>query len=190
MHATLTRVIKQMLLTIYETKLLFKIRTKMSCVPKKIVRCIGKCSSGLTLEELDNITDHIQKTLNDCKGRKIFREFLRQSNRVDDLACLDFYEKICEFIENDKTETSSTTQPSVKVLTENINEALDIAANLYGVPEIDMALLERFSECLTTPCRAAMLDVLSDTKLRLMDHLTNAHKDFRIYLLEPCPKTK
>ena len=75
-------------------------------------------------------------------------------------------------------------------LTEDINEALTLAENLDGVPEIDMALLERFNGTLTRPCRESMLAVLEDTKIRLMNHLRKAHRDFRAYALLPCPITK
>lgn len=71
-------------------------------VPRRIVGCIGKCTSGLTPEELDHVTDHIHKTLTHPKGRKMFKEYLKQAHRKDDLACLKFYEKCSEFIEKEE----------------------------------------------------------------------------------------
>ncbi|KAK0173281.1 hypothetical protein PV328_006502 [Microctonus aethiopoides] len=165
------------------------IRIPMMAMSKKIIRCIGKCSSGLKQAELDMITDHVLKTLDHCKGRSIFKNFLHEGNRIDDLACLEFYEKICEYIDKDEIYLNSTTEPTLVGLTASLNEILEIAVDLNGIPEIDMALLERFTECLTNPSRVTMLDVLAETKYRLADHLRNAHNDFKHYLLQPCPKT-
>lgn len=58
----------------------------------KTMGCIGKCTSGLSIEELDLITDHIHQTLIHPKGRKVFNKYLTQGKRKTDLACLDFYE--------------------------------------------------------------------------------------------------
>lgn len=68
----------------------------------KIIGCIGKCTSGLTLEELDQITDNINQTLQHPKGRDVFRKYLNLSHRNDDLECLELYE-ICTKI-GDKEE--------------------------------------------------------------------------------------
>lgn len=78
---------------------LFKMEAKAAA--KKIIGCIGKCTSGLKLEELDAITDNIDTTLNHHQGKKIFRRFLRNGKRQDDLKCLDFYEHCCRYIENE-----------------------------------------------------------------------------------------
>lgn len=84
----------------------------------------------------------------------------------------------------------STANPDLKIFTEDMNEAFDTAADLNGVPEIDLAILERFSECLTNPSRDSMLGIMRDIKIRLTENLQNIHKHFRAYALEPCPKTK
>lgn len=71
-------------------------------VARKIVGCIGKCTSGLTSKELDVITDNVHKTLALPQGRKIFREYLTLGKFTDYLLCLDFYEKCCLIIEKEE----------------------------------------------------------------------------------------
>ncbi|KAK0167853.1 hypothetical protein PV327_001708 [Microctonus hyperodae] len=165
------------------------IKIAMMAMSKEIIGCIGKCSYGLKQTEVDMITDHVLKTLDHCKGRSIFKNFIHEANRIDDLACLEFYEKICECMEKDEIYFRSTTEPTLVNLTASLNEVLEIAVDLNGIPEIDMAMLERFTECLTNPSRVAMLNILAETKHRLADHLRNAHNDFKHYLLQPCPRT-
>lgn len=162
----------------------------MSTVDGQIIGCIGKCTCGLTLGELDYITDSINKTLNHIKGRKIFRKYLTQGHRRDDLACLDFYEMCCDFIDREESYYFSTREPTLEFLANDVNTALLVAEGLDGVPEIDMAILERFNEALTTSSRDAMLAVLKDTKIRLANHLENSHRGFKTYILQPCPKAK
>ncbi|XP_011304296.1 uncharacterized protein [Fopius arisanus] len=155
-----------------------------------IIGCIGKCTSGLTLDELDILTDTVHSTLGRHQGRKIFREFLRKGKRQDDLKCLDFHEQCCKYIENERDYVLSTATPNLKMLTNDVSEAFDTAIELERVPEIDMAILDKFNEALNTPCRESMLQVLEETKLRLEDHLSSSHKDFKIYMREPCPNTR
>lgn len=75
----------------------------MTSLPKNVMDCFGKCRLKLTVEEIDTITDHIHKTLTHPKGRRFFRDFLYQSRRMDDLACLDLYLKLSEIMDNDKS---------------------------------------------------------------------------------------
>lgn len=69
----------------------------------RTIGCIGKCTSGLSLEELDRITDDIQRTLAHAQGRKIFRKYLSHGRRKTDLACLDLYEQVAEYIDNERS---------------------------------------------------------------------------------------
>lgn len=62
-------------------------------VVSKTTGCI-KCSTGLTTEELDQITDNINKTLSHPKGREIFKRYLQRRNLRSSLECLELY-KIC-----------------------------------------------------------------------------------------------
>lgn len=66
----------------------------------------------------------------------------------------------------------------------------DIAEDLDGVPQIDMALMERFNEALTNKTREALLAVLEDTRDRARDYLRSIHQSFKQYISEPCPLTK
>ncbi|XP_043273657.1 uncharacterized protein [Venturia canescens] len=160
-------------------------------IPGKLVGCIGKCTSGLTAEELDHVTDNIHKTLTHPRGRKIFKEYLKQERRHDDLECLKFYEKCSEFIEKEQNYSNSEKNPTLDSLIEDVNDAMLTAENLDGIPEIDMSLLEKYNEILTRPpCRQSMLSLLEETKIRLMNHLRRVHRGFRDYALQPCPRTK
>ncbi|XP_063977058.1 uncharacterized protein LOC135162479 [Diachasmimorpha longicaudata] len=157
---------------------------------RQIIGCIGKCTSGLSVDELDALTDNVHSTLGRHEGRKIFREFLRKGKRKDDLECLDFHERCCRYIENDQNYTLSTENPNLKMLINDVSEAFDTAIELERIPEIDMSILERFNEVLNTPCREGLLLVLQDVKLMLEDHLRVSHKDFKIYARQPCPNTR
>lgn len=77
-------------------------RKMKTSIPGKLVGCIGKCTSGLTAEELDHVTDNIHKTLTHSRGRQIFKEYLKQERRHDDLECLKFWEKCSEYIEKEQ----------------------------------------------------------------------------------------
>ncbi|XP_015109851.1 uncharacterized protein LOC107036418 [Diachasma alloeum] len=157
---------------------------------RQIIGCIGKCLSGLSVDELDALTDSVHNTLGRHQGRKIFREFLRKGKRQDDLKCLDFHEQCCRYIENDRDYVLSTPNSNVKMLINDVSEAFDTAIELERIPEIDMTILDKFNEALNTPRREALLQVLEETKLRLEEHLNVSHKDFRIYVREPCPSTR
>lgn len=71
----------------------------------------------------------------------------------------------------------------------DVNGAMALAEDL-DVPEIDLSIMLRFNEAVNSESREAMLNILQDTKLRLLDHLRNAHKGFRTYALKPCPNSK
>lgn len=69
---------------------------------KRTIGCIGKCTSGLSIDELDQITDNINKTLNHPRGREIFKKFLEQCDLRDNLECLALFEICFEIIEREQ----------------------------------------------------------------------------------------
>lgn len=69
---------------------------------KQTIGCIGKCTSGLSLDELDQITDNISKTLGHPRGREIFKKYLERRDLRDNLDCLTLYETCCEIIDGEK----------------------------------------------------------------------------------------
>lgn len=71
--------------------------------PSKSIGCIGKCTSGITVEELDYITDNINNTLSHPKGRLIFKKYIERYNLQSSLECLELYEVCCEFLTKDLT---------------------------------------------------------------------------------------
>jgi len=62
------------------------------------IGCIGKCTTGLTTEELDQITDNINRTLSHPKGRQIFERYLERRNLQSSLDCLELYKICSEFL--------------------------------------------------------------------------------------------
>lgn len=66
----------------------------------RTIGCIGKCTSGLSNDELDQITDNIHRTLNHPRGRKIFRVYLERRDLRDNLQCLDLYEECSSITSN------------------------------------------------------------------------------------------
>lgn len=75
-------------------------------------------------------------------------------------------------------------------LTIDVTTVREIAEDLDGIPQIDMALMERFNEALTNKTREALLAVLEDTRDRSRDYLRNVHQSFKKYISEPCPIRK
>jgi len=64
------------------------------------IGCIEKCTTGLTIQELNQITDNINATLSHPQGRKIFRKYLQKQNITNRIDCLDLYEICLEFSED------------------------------------------------------------------------------------------
>lgn len=154
-----------------------------------MIGCIGKCTSGLTLEELDQITDSINQTLQHPKGTEVFRKYLKLSRRNDDLECLELFETCTKIVDKEEKYVKTTKEATLDNLKEDVNTAMALAEDL-DVPEIDLSIMLRFNEAVNSESREAMLNVLQDTKLRLLEHLRNAHKGFRTYALKPCPNSK
>lgn len=84
----------------------------------------------------------------------------------------------------------SAKEPTTDQLEADVNSALAQAEDLDGVRQIDLALLERYSQALNNRSRESMIDVLEETKSRLSNHLAQAHKGFRTYAKQPCPQTR
>ncbi|KAK1128704.1 hypothetical protein K0M31_019856 [Melipona bicolor] len=157
---------------------------------KQTVGCIGKCTSGLSIDELDQITDNIHKTLNHPRGREIFKKFLERRDLRDNLECLTLYEVCFEIIAEETNFSQSRRETSLESLIEKVMQVKEMAEDLDGVPQIDMALLERFNEALNSESRTSLLSVLTDTRDRCRDHLRRVHESFKQYASEPCPLTK
>ncbi|XP_011494283.1 PREDICTED: uncharacterized protein LOC105359382 [Ceratosolen solmsi marchali] len=151
--------------------------------------CIGKCTSGLTVEQLDFLTDHVQRTLGHAQGRKMLAEYLSQGKRDTDLRCLELYEKCAAYIDKERRYRLSTKEPRVEPLENDVNLALSAAEELDDVPEINLDLLEKYTDALANRSSDSMIDVLEETKYCLMNHLRQAHKGFRAYVMQPCPKS-
>lgn len=176
---------------------------------RRTIGCIGKCTSGLKREELDQITDNITKTLTHPRGRQIFRRYLEQRNLKDNLECLDLYETCSEFIAKEQkyvydfyckfyvfhcnifyVYSTSSKDFNLESLTNDVTRMKELLEDLDGVPQIDLALLERFNGALNSESRITMLAILEDTRERLKDHLRRVHGSFKRYASEPCPITK
>ncbi|XP_015522761.1 uncharacterized protein LOC107226456 [Neodiprion lecontei] len=153
------------------------------------IGCIGKCTIGLSLEDLSRITQNIEQTLSDPTGRYILRKYLIQGGRRDDLACLDYYETCSRIVSKEESSVSPTNSPSEE-FTEKYVSAIYEAAELDGIPEITLALLERFSEAQNGGQRDVMLEVLKDAMTCASDHLRKSHTAFSRYAQQPCPRTK
>ncbi|CAL7936345.1 unnamed protein product [Xylocopa violacea] len=159
-------------------------------LPKQTVGCIGKCTSGLTADELDQITDNIHKTLEHQEGRKIFKKYLYRRDLRDNIECLELYE-MCSAIVEEMTELSQTErESSLESLIENVKQVKEMAEFLFGVQLIDQDLLDRFAEALKNPTSVSLLGLLEETRDRCCDHLSCIHKSFKHYASEPCPMNK
>lgn len=155
---------------------------------RRTIGCIGKCTSGLKREELDQITDNINRTLTHPRGRQIFRRYLEQRSLTDNLECLNIYETCSELLAREQS--ISTKDSNLARLTNDVTELKELVEDLDGVPQIDLAFLERFNEALNSESRITMLAILDDTKERLRNHLRRVHESFKRYASEPCPMAK
>ncbi|XP_046745129.1 uncharacterized protein LOC124410651 [Diprion similis] len=153
------------------------------------IGCIGKCTFGLSLEDLSRITQNIEQTLRDPVGRKVLRKYLIQGGRHDDPKCLDFYERCNSIVSKEESFVSPTNRPSEEFLNE-FDSAMYEAADLNEISEITLALLERFGEARNGGQRDVMLDVLKDAMTSASDHLRKSHTAFSRYAQQPCPRTK
>ncbi|XP_012226534.1 uncharacterized protein [Linepithema humile] len=161
-------------------------------LPSEAVGCI-KCTTGLTAEELDHITDNINKTLSHPKGREIFERYLERRNLRSSIQCLELYKVCSEILAKElKQPESQDSDPVLYSLTEDVKMVRDISDDL-DVPQMDMVLMEQFHKALTNMTskrREALLGVLEDTKDRSQDYLRKIHENFKQFILEPCPFPK
>ncbi|XP_076245123.1 uncharacterized protein LOC143185763 [Calliopsis andreniformis] len=158
---------------------------------KNVIGCIGKCTSGLSIEELDHITDNINKTLTHPRGRQIFKKYLQRRDLRDNLECLALYESCCKFVDEATSYRQvSKAEPPLEPLIENVTIVKEMAEDLDGVPLIDLAFLRKFNKALSSRSRIDLLTVLVDTRDRCRDHLRHEHESFKKYASEPCPLTK
>ncbi|XP_060832364.1 uncharacterized protein LOC132916405 [Bombus pascuorum] len=161
-----------------------------SSLPSQTIGCIGKCTSGLSIHDLDQITDNIHKTLTHPRGREIFRNFLEQRGLTDNLKCLALYETCLQILTEESNFSHSKKETTLESLTNRVMQVKEIAEDLGGVRQIDMELLQRFNEALNSNSRSSLLSILADTKNRCRDHLNRVHGSFKQYASKPCPRIK
>ncbi|XP_014473962.1 PREDICTED: uncharacterized protein LOC106744063 [Dinoponera quadriceps] len=149
--------------------------------------CIGKCTADIPPEELDKLTDNISKTLSHPESRKIFKKYLKNGSLKTSLECLALYEMCSELLSRE-TNQPQLSESNVESLCEDVTIVKKTAEKL-DVQEIDFTLLMQFRTALTNKIRSELLQVLTNTINRLQDALSHVHKNFRRYVLEPCPKT-
>ncbi|CAB0042414.1 unnamed protein product [Trichogramma brassicae] len=162
----------------------------------KFIGCIGKCTSGLTVKDIDRITDSISKCLDDKHGRKIFRRYVVQADRRTDRHCLDLYERISDLINLEISQRNPTENPSVEAvrsaerLSCHVNDILDQLDTLDSMEEIDWAVIDQLQRALDEQSAEGMFDGLKMVNIGLEHHLAKAYKSFRTYARAPCPQTK
>ncbi|XP_043248518.1 uncharacterized protein LOC122395191 [Colletes gigas] len=156
---------------------------------KRTIGCIGKCTSGLSREELDQITDNINKTLTHPEGKKIFKKYLQARDLRDNLECLELYETCCNYI-FEGSRLQSNNGPHLEQLIRNATTVMEMAEDLDGVSRIDKAFLQGFDAALNSNSRTELLGALVDTRDICCDHLKSVHDSFKEYVSEPCPLSK
>ncbi|XP_076287025.1 uncharacterized protein LOC143212288 [Lasioglossum baleicum] len=156
----------------------------------KVVGCIGKCTSGLTPKDLDRITDNIHTTLDDTEGIKVFARYLEKRELTDNINCLRLYETCCKCIDAAEKCRESIKEQSLEVLIGHVTEVREMAEDLDGVTQIDLALMEKYNKALNSKSKADLLAVLEDTRYRCREHLRNIHGSFKEYASQPCPLRK
>ena len=65
---------------------------------KTSIGCIGKCTTDLSITELDRITNHVQYVLECPKGRKLFIRYLAGAKMSTNLQCVELYEKLGDIV--------------------------------------------------------------------------------------------
>lgn len=161
-----------------------------SFLSPKVIGCIGKCTSGLSLEELDHITDNIHRTLSHPRGIEVFARYLEKREHTDSINCLKLYETCCKFIEAAENCPESRKEQLLDVLIGHVTEVREMADDLDGVPQIDFRLMRSYNEALNSKSKIDLLAVLEVTRNRCRDYLRNIHGSFKDYASQPCPLRK
>jgi len=146
--------------------------------------CIGKCVVGLSLAELDRITDHVKYALESEKGRFMFKKYLEQGHLQSDLKCLNMYSAVAKHVADSDREGNQSSEP----LQEALNSISLELQELDDIPEFDLDFLYKIESTLFTGSRQDMLDILEETKLKCQGSLTQAHKGFSVQARLPCPR--
>ncbi|XP_020710296.2 uncharacterized protein LOC105689983 [Athalia rosae] len=162
----------------------------MNKMATRKIGCIGKCTVGLSVDDLSRITQNIEQTLKDPSGRKILRRYLLQGGRRDACKCLEFWEKCNVIVSKEEYLATPADHPPSENLANEFEAVMYEAADLSEISEITLALLERFSEAQNTRSRDVMLNVLKDAMTCASDHLRKSHSAFSRYALQPCPRKK
>ncbi|TGZ32739.1 uncharacterized protein [Temnothorax longispinosus] len=148
--------------------------------------CLGRCDN-LTMEELDQITDNIHKTLTHPKGNELFASYLEQF--PDSLACLNVYNTCSKYLteEQNRSIHGSSSEES-KSLESLVTKVEMMQKTVFDLNEIDFRLMKQFKVALEIKTKEALLNVLENTKDQCQNCLRKMHERFRDYILR-CKNT-
>lgn len=142
------------------------------------------CICGLSRDELDQITDNVERTLSHPRGREIFKEFLRLRRYQDNIETVNLYEVCCTVIEQNCLR--SRNESSLNLLKDDVAAVKETAEDLDVAP-IDKHLLTEFTKALDGGSRTELLSVLENTKDRCREHQRLVHSAFKKYVSTSCP---
>ncbi|KYN39765.1 hypothetical protein ALC56_05873 [Trachymyrmex septentrionalis] len=151
-------------------------------LPNQMFDCIK--TNNLTKDELNRITDDVNKALIDPKGNELFESYLSQFNFLDGSVNLRLY-NTCSKILNEKQRSSQSNLSGesleslitkVKMIKETIEEE-DITA-------IDFCVMTDLNKALEAENKEKLLGVLERIKEECQNNLRDLHQNFRRHILE------
>ncbi|KYN27072.1 PREDICTED: uncharacterized protein LOC108757580 [Trachymyrmex cornetzi] len=149
----------------------------------QIFDCIK--TNNLTKDELNRITDDVNKALIDPKGNELFENYLSQFKFLDGLVSLRLY-NTCSKILNEKQNRSSQRNLSEESLESLITKVKMIKETIEeeDVTAIDFRVMTDLNKALETENKEKLLGVLERIKEECQNSLRDLHKNFRRYILE------
>lgn len=131
-----------------------------NCIP-----CGCEDREGINKSDLDRFTDKIDNVLNDDKGKRFFRNFMRTCKMRDGRRKLDLMENIDKIINK---------------RVENEDDALECLLNdAQRIKEFDFALIERLFIARSSENKEIMNEALKLLKTETIKSLTTEYNAFR-----------
>lgn len=140
-------------------------------------------TNNLTKDELNRITDDVNKALIDPKGNELFESYLSQFNFLDGLVSLRLY-NTCSNILNKKQNRSSQANLSEESLESLITEVNKIKETIEeeDIIAIDYRVMTDLNKALEAQNKEKLLDVLEKIKEKCQNSLRDLHQNFRLHL--------
>ncbi|XP_018052001.1 PREDICTED: uncharacterized protein LOC108689654 [Atta colombica] len=151
----------------------------------QMFKCDCIKTNNLTKDELNRITDDVNKALIDPKGNELFESYLSQFKFLDGLVSLRLY-NTCSEILNEKQNRSSQSNLSEESLELLITKVKMIKKTIEeeDITAIDFHIMTDLNKALEAKNKEKLLGVLERIKEECQNSLRDLHQNFRCYVLK------